>query len=51
MQITNSKKTQRHTIRKVGFRENHFYQLIDSSVTVLCFLITFLSRYCLVCYV
>ena len=27
-------KTQRHTIRKFGFRENNFYQLIDSSVKV-----------------
>ena len=27
-------KTQRHTIRKFGFRENNFYQLIDSSITV-----------------
>ena len=58
MQITNSRKTQRHTMRKFVFvRENNFYQLIDSSVTVyfavnfqtkakkpLCFLITFLSR-------
>ena len=50
-------KKQRHTIRKFVFRENNFYKLIDSSVTVyfavnfqtkaekpLCFLITFLSR-------
>ena len=57
MQIKNSRKKQRHTIRKFVFRENNFYQLIDSSVTVyfavnfqtkaekpLCFLITFLSR-------
>ena len=57
MQITNSRKKQRHTIRKFVFRENNFYQLIDSSVMVyfavnfqtkaekpLCFLITFLSR-------
>ena len=34
MQITNSRKKQRHTIRKFVFRENKFYQLIDSSVTV-----------------
>ena len=34
MQITNSRKKQRHTIRKFVFRENSFYQLIDSSVTV-----------------
>ena len=58
VQITNSRKTQRHTMRKFVFvRENNFYQLIDSSVMVyfavnfqtkaekpLCFLITFLSR-------
>ena len=57
MQITNSRKKQRHTIRKFVFRENNFYQQINSSVTVyfavnfqtkaeksLCFLITFLSR-------
>ena len=57
MQITNSRKKQRHTIRKFVFRENNFYKRIDSSVTVyfavnfqtkaekpLCFLITFLSR-------
>ena len=57
MQITNSRKKQRHTIRKFVFRENNFYQLIDSSVMVylalnfqtkaekpLCFLITFLSH-------
>ena len=57
MQITNSKKKQLHTIRKFVFRENNFYKLIDSSVTVyfalnfqtkaekpLCFLINFLSR-------
>lgn len=57
MQITNSRKKQRHTIRKFVFRENNFYKLIDSSGTVyfavnfqtkakkpLCFLITFLSR-------
>ena len=49
-------KKQRHTIRKFVFRENNFYQQIDSSVTVyfavncqtkveksVCFLITFLS--------
>ena len=54
MQITNSSKIQRHTIRKFVFRENNFYQLIDSLVKVyfvvnfqtkaekpLCFLITF----------
>ena len=34
MQIKNSRKKQRHTIRKFVFRENNFYQLIDSSVTV-----------------
>ena len=34
MQITNSRKKQRHTIRKFVFRENNFYQLIDSSVMV-----------------
>ena len=34
MQIKNSRKKQRHTIRKFVFRENYFYQLIDSSVTV-----------------
>ena len=57
MQITNSRKKQRHTIRKFVFRENNFYQQIDSSVTVyfavnfqtkaeksLCFLVTILSR-------
>ena len=57
MQITSSRKKQRHTIHKFVFRENNFYQLIDSSVTVyfavnfqakaekpLRFLITFLSR-------
>ena len=57
MQITNSRKKQRHTIRKFVFCENNFYQLIDSLVTVyfavkfqtkaeklLCFLITLLSR-------
>ena len=58
MQITNSRKKQRHTIHKFVFLcENNFYRLIDSSVTVyfavnfqtkaekpLCFLITFLSR-------
>ena len=57
MQITNSRKKQRHTIGKFVFCENNFYKLIDSSVTVyfavnfqtkaekpLCFLITFLSR-------
>ena len=57
MQITNSRKKQRHTMRKFVFHENNFYQLVDSSVTVffavnfqtkaekpLCFLITFLSR-------
>ena len=57
MQITNSRKKQHHMIRKFVFRENNFYQLIESSVTVyfavnfqtkaekpLCFLITFLSR-------
>ena len=30
MQITNSRKKQRHTIRKFVFRENNFYQLIDT---------------------
>ena len=53
MQITKSRKKQRHTMRKFVFRENNFYQLVDSSVTVyfavnfhtkaekpLCFLIT-----------
>ena len=34
MQIKNSRKKQRHTERKFVFRENNFYQLIDSSVTV-----------------
>ena len=34
MQIKNSRKKKRHTIRKFVFRENNFYQLIDSSVTV-----------------
>ena len=51
-------------MRKFVFRENNFHQLVDSSVTVyfavnfktkaekpLCFLITFLSRYCLVSFV
>ena len=33
-QITNSRKKQRHTIRKFVFCENNFYKLIDSSVTV-----------------
>jgi len=57
MQIIKSMKKQRHTMRKFVFRENNFYQLVDSSVTVyfavtfqtkaekpLCFLIAFLSR-------
>ena len=57
MQITNSRKKQSYTIRKFVFRENNFYQLIDSSVMVyftvnfqtkaekpLCFLVTFPSR-------
>ena len=64
MQITNSRKKQRHTIHKFVFRENNFYKLIDSSVTAyfavnfqtkvekpLCFLIPFLSCECLFCYV
>jgi len=57
VQTTNSRKKQRHRMRKFVFHENNFYQLVDSSVTVyfavkfqtkaekpLCFLITFLSR-------
>ena len=44
MQITNSRKKQRHMICKFVFRENNFYQLIDSSRCKLFFLITFLSR-------
>ena len=65
MQITKSRKKQRHTMRKFVFRENIFYQLVDSSVTVyfavnfqnkaekpLCFLITPQSRVLsFVCYV
>ena len=56
MQIKNSRKKQRHTVCNSAFRENNFYQLIDSSFTVyfavnfqtkaekpLCFLIPFLS--------
>ena len=33
-QIYLSRKTQRHTIRKFVFRENNFYQLIDSSRSI-----------------
>mgnify|MGYP000365075934 CR=1 FL=1 len=34
MQITNSGKKQRHMICKFVFRENNFYQLIDSSRSI-----------------
>ena len=34
MQITNSRKKQRRMICKFVFRENNFYQLIDSSQSI-----------------
>ena len=34
MQITNSRKKQRRIICKFVFRENNFYQLIDSSQSI-----------------
>ena len=34
MQITNSRKKQRLTICNFAFRENNFYQLIDSSRSI-----------------
>ena len=64
LQIIKSWKKQRYTMRKFVLRENNIYQLVGFLVMVyfavnfqtkaekpLCFLITFLSRECLVSFV